>query len=202
MNAIADLKADSLRTLFIYIVPGAIALLPWCCFFLHEVHAATTYMSSDSHQSVVVIVLLVACLTTGKFLDGLGTYWEVHVNDARLAKGEFPNFAEDWSRYIRTAFVHAPVAVDYINNLTQTLKFELNLGFAFLVFAIGQVPLAYVLKHYSSCQATWVVLGALAAAVVSFASSCGTSRVLASVRKWLRDGVIVDGELAARDDAG
>jgi len=192
MNPIADLKADALRTLFIYIVPGAIAVLPWLCFFVHEVNGILGY--ADEHQPLAAVVLLLLCLSIGKLTDGLGTLWEVNVNDARLTrKSEFPNFQSDWQRYIRTAFIHEPVAVGYIENLTQTLKFELNVGAGFGLFAAGQIPLARILENYSACHGALVVLGALAIAAFAFWSSYGTSYVLASVRKWLGEGIVLQG---------
>jgi hypothetical protein len=201
MNPIADLKADGLRTLFIYIVPGAIALLPWLCLFVHEVQGTVGY--ADKHQALAAVVLVILCLSVGKLLDGLGTYWEVDVNDARLAKDPaFPNFSEDWSRYIRTAFVHEPVAVEYIQNLTQTLKFEINAGVGFAFFALGQLPLKFVLTHFSVYHVTGFAIGGLGASAFAFWSSYGTSRVLALVRKWLTEGVLLRGQEGGTEEAG
>jgi len=192
MNPIADLKADVLRTLFIYIVPGAIACLPLMCLLANVFDGAIDY--ADKHQSLAAVVLIVSFLSIGKLMDGLGTIWEVGVNDEKLAKKkEFPNFKQDWSRYIRSAFVHEPVAIGYIKNQTQTLKFELNVGVAFATFAVCQIPLCWVLDHYSWKYAAVWMSSALLLSAFAFRSSYDTSYVLASVRKWLEEGVLLKG---------
>lgn len=190
MNPIADLKSDSLRTLFIYVVPGGVALLPWVCLFIHELPGTLDFC--EKHQPLAAVVALVLCLSVGKFMDGIGTVWEAEINDCVLRKDKkFSDFDAQWSAYIRTAFVHEPVAVDYIRNLTQTLKFELNLGVALAVFAIGLLVLWGVLPNFSGCTAAVAACFSLVLGAGSLWSSLETSRVLASVRKWLDEGVLL-----------
>lgn len=191
---LADLKADSLRTLFIYLVPGAIAAMPWLCIFAHELPAVRS--TAERNQSAAAVIVVVLFLTFGKILDGLGSWWEYFVSDRRLGadKKEFPTFREDWYQYLRTAFVHEPVAVGYIRNLTQELKFELNAGVGLGVSAVGILCLAGVLDRFPLCRAVALAGMSFMMAIFLLLNSFYTSKVLARVRQELAKGVLLAGD--------
>lgn len=169
------------RSLLVVFVPGVVGVAPWALFLLHAVpEIASVYKSYPVFFQAVVFAMVIVA---GTAFEDSGSRVEVAWDKGREAEYSVD---ANWWTYLARTIEHEPIGFRYLARHANTLAFELSMGFATVVFAIGVIALFF--QAHVPAPAVWTpfILVLAAGVVWLFASTAyDTHELLCETRQEL-----------------
>lgn len=134
MDVTSAFKSEVFRPLTTVVIPGAVAVAPFV--ILVGYYVPVTFEFWDDHPAAVVSIITVAAIAAGLILDNIGTHIESQLFDEWLEKCRTGHKA-NWRTYLGLELKDELVGQRYLRGRVERLKFELSMGPALIIFAIG-----------------------------------------------------------------
>ncbi len=177
--------SEIFRPLATIVIPGAMAISSWFVVLLQKFPSLRDLVVANHTETTLLLVL--ASIATGLFVEDLGSRIESQYFDKRLGKRPaFSAHSEEWNQYLRLAFKIEPVGQRYLRSVVLRFKFELGTAVALLSSGIG-----LLLTSLALCKAL-ICLGvfALAAAYLVFVEARGSHELLSEIRHEILKGAV------------
>ena len=138
MDISSPLKADVLRPLLTWLVPGAVLIAPYLLLLGAIYPEVSSFAASNS--VITALLCFFAALAGGVVLENLGSIIEVQIWDALLEhKTGWQNSV--WLEYLQLVHEKEPIAQRYLRTVVMRMKFELSFSLALIGSWLGTIIL-------------------------------------------------------------
>lgn len=122
-------RREIFRPVMTLLVPGATALAPYMLILLASYPPLSAFLDK-SPTSVLVVALLIG-VALGLIIEDIGSCIEKGWDS--LLEKETGRHKSDWKAYLRLTLDSDSVAIEYMNDILLSLKFELGFSLALLI---------------------------------------------------------------------
>lgn len=166
------------RSILVILVPGIVAIAPWCLLAIMRIPAATDIY--QTYQTAVNAVLFALAVVFGSCLESIGSRREVRWDQQQEQRY---NVREAWFTYLAESSPVEPVGNRYIARTVTTMYFELAMSLAAPIMFLG-IATNFLLEQSPS---GWILGTSLSVAVAISGyyfhrSARDTHRVLCEAR--------------------
>jgi hypothetical protein len=178
--------SEIFRPLATIVIPGAMALSVWFVVLLQKFTSLRAL--AEVHRTETAVLLALACIAAGLFVEDIGSRIESRCFDKWLGKRPaFSSHAEEWNRYLRLAFKIGPVGQRYLRTILLRFKFELGTAIALLSSGLG---LLLTTLPFGTAL-TWLAVLATLAAYLLLVEARSSHELLSEIRHEILQGVLV-----------
>ncbi len=179
----AAFGSEVFRPLVTLLLPGAVAVAPWCVGIFQR--WPVVYSMANSNHTETAFVLVAVMLFVGLVLEDIGSNLETRLFDLAADKLTGGSHQKNWYLYLRTVLKDEPVGCHYLRTILLRMKFELGSSVALAVAGPGAFS---TLLPWETAFVACVSL--MAAGALLFREGKKSHLVLSRVRQELLRGTL------------